>query len=230
MKKILYYFHLRLSELCVKIFYPGTSQTPMLLLNSRIKLAMMIWLFAAASVFSQQRIFTDYLVWQKGDTTYCHITRIERTTGNISAIDYLTSANHPVSLRGDYEVSKAKFICINNEFFWEYLPVKAKKPKAYRHLEIEINGKIKIYANRQLTLITKDNGEKIISDEVSRLGGIQRTIRLENGKYLDVKSKTIKKEIVPYLSLCPEFANSFTKKIIKKNIDEAVKAYLGVCK
>lgn len=195
-----------------------------------IILSSSFFLLFTINVFSQSSKFHDYIVWEKGDTAYCNITSLERASGNIWAIDYINSDNQKVELRNNFEVSKAKFISVNNEFYWEYVPLKAKKPALHRHLEIEVNGKIKIYINKQLVLKTNQNGEKLIADPTAEFGGMSRTIRLDNGKYLDINPESIKKEIAPYLLSCLEFKEAFGKKITKKNIVEAVKVYNERCK
>lgn len=184
----------------------------------------------AGKLFSQKTQFHDFIIWENGDTAYCQITSLERASGNIRGIDYLTSGNRKIELRTEYEVSKVKFIGINDEFFWEYLPVKAKKPVWWRHLEIELNGKIKVYANKQLVMKVKEDGTKYISDPTAKFGGMSRTIKLDNGKYLDITPANIKNEIAPYLQSCPEFKNSFKEKVTRKNILQAVKMYNQWCK
>lgn len=186
--------------------------------------------FFSDSLFSQNGKFSDYIIWEKGDTAYCNITSLERASGNIRAIDYINSDNQKIELRNNFEVSKAKLISVNNEFYWEYVPIKAKKPAVHRHLEMEVSGKIKIYVNKQLVLKTNQNGEKLIADPTAEFGGMSRTIRLDNGKYLDINQGSIKKEIAPYLLSCLEFKEAFGEKITKKNIVEAVKIYNERCK
>lgn len=190
----------------------------------------LIFVFSAEMAVGQKARQHDFIVWETGDTAWCTITCIERVSGNVRKIDYVNPDNRKIELRDKYELSKARFISVNNEFFWEYLPVKAKRPVLWRHLEIELNGKIKIYANRQLTLKVKEDGTKYIADPTAKFGGISRTIKLDNGKYLDITPATIQNEIAPYLSGCPTFKNSFGEKMTKRNVVRAVKEYNQVCK
>ncbi len=172
----------------------------------------------------------DYIIWEKGDTSYCNIISIERVQGNISAIDYINNENQKVSLRNNFEVSKAKFISVNNEFFWEYIRLNEKKSASCRHLEVEANGKIKIFSNKQLTLRSSESGEKIVSDAVNSWGGVSMTIKTEGENYFDLNKNRIKKEIIPYLMRCEEFRINCTQKIEKQNIIECVKIFNMVCK
>ena len=180
-------------------------------------------------LFSQKNRLPDFIVWEKGDTTYCNITSIERDAGKIISIRFLSSDHQAVELRDNFEVSKAKFINVNNEFFWESVPFRAKKPALKRHLEIEENGKIKVYGNLQLILRTQDNGEKVIANPTAKVGGINRTIKFDNGKYFDVNKRSIKNEIYPYFLNCPGFKEGFREKITAKNIVDAVRVYNKVC-
>lgn len=183
----------------------------------------------SANLLSQNSNYPDYIIWQNGDTVFCSITSIERESGKISAIDYLNKEKKKVELRSNFDISKIRYINVNNEFFWEDVPLGLNTKSSTRHMEIEVNGKIKIYSNQQLVLKTRDNGEKYIADPTAKFGGIRKIIKLDNGKYFILNKTHINKFISPHLLSCSAFQKSFKEKINRKNIVEAVKLYNFLC-
>lgn len=188
------------------------------------------FLFSGLSLFSQKKNLPDFLVWEKGDTTFCNITSIEREAGKIHSIDFTSSDQQKIELRNSFEISKIRFISINNEFFWEAVPFKAKKNSAKRLLEIEENGRVKIYGNLQLVVRTNSSGVKVIANPTAKAGGINRIIKLENGRFYDLDKRSIKNEIAPHFNNCSAFREGFGEKITPRNIMAASGYYNKVCK
>jgi len=194
-----------------------------------MKQLLIIFIMAqfASLTFAQSRNNLDYILFFDQDTTYCIITKIARSGGNVYKVEYY-DVNQELHKLKKKETKQIESMRVAGRTL-DYIPLKASKPNKYqRHIERKIDGRIKIYDHIRLIAETDKEGYRQLYSVVGA-GAEIYTIKLDNGKYYKIKSSNIKKYIAPHMKKCREFNNSFKDEITRRNIEEAVIEYNKLC-
>ena len=181
------------------------------------------------TLFGQENLVPDYILFENKDTMFCSITTLARGAGNVFLIEYVDENNvsHTINKK---EVPTIKSFRIGG-YVNDYLPFRATRPnKIHRHIELKIDGKIKIYDHIRLVASTdSETGERKF---YSVVGAGERiyTIKLDNGGYYDINKKNLNEYIIPYMKNCKEFMKTNTERITVDNIEKIVGIYNESCK
>jgi len=194
-----------------------------------MKQLLIIFIMAqfASLTFAQSKNDLDYILFYDQDTTYCIITMIARSGGNVYKVEYY-DVNQELHKVKKKETKQIESMRVAGRTL-DYIPLNASKPNKYqRHIERKIDGRIKIYDHIRLIAETDKDGYRQLYSVVGA-GAEIYTIKLDNGRYYKIKSSNIKKYIAPYMKKCREFNNSFKDEITRQNIEEAVIEYNKLC-
>lgn len=187
----------------------------------------LIILLIAITSNAQDKADLDYITISGNDPIYCIITNLTRVGGNVSEIEYydLDKQKHIIKKK---EVKKVERIRVAGVIM-DYIPLKASKPNSYqRHIELKVDGKIKIYDHIRLIAKTDENGERKLYSVVGAGANIY-TIKLPDGNYYKINKSNLKKTVIPYMRKCKKFNSSFQDLITAYNIEDAVKNYNEIC-
>lgn len=192
------------------------------------KLFLLVLLTQFGFQINAQDEMPDFILRGK-DTTFCFITRIVRSAGPITKIEYISlDGDEKFEIKKD-EIENIKTIRVGG-YTMDYIPLKASKPDSYhRHIERKIDGKIIIYDHIRLQAETNKKGERQLTSTVGS-GAAIKTIKLGKNNYYDVSKSNIKEYVIPYLNKCKAFQDGFSDEVTSSNIEEAVKFYNEVCK
>jgi hypothetical protein len=190
---------------------------------------ILFFLQITITLFGQEELVPDYILFENKDTIFCVITRLERGGGNVYSMIYIDENNQSHTIKKK-EVPTIKSFRIGG-YVNDYLPLKASKPDKYhRHIELKIDGKIKIYDHIRLIASTdSETGERKFYRVVGA-GEKIYTIKLDNGGYYDINNKNLTDYIIPYMKNCQEFMKTNTERITVDNIEKIVGIYNESCK
>lgn len=186
-------------------------------------LALLFFALSSMSILAQENNESDYLLFEGKDTTFCTITVLARSAGNVSDIEYYDVAGekHKVDRK---EIKNVKSLRVGG-ISMDYIPIKASKPDSYkRHIEIEIDGKIIIYYHTRIIAGLDGKGLRQLYKVVGA-GAAIHTIKLPDGNYYEFKESNIKKYVAPYMLKFKPFADSFKEPISMRNLADAVTKY-----
>jgi|TARA_R110000737_G_scaffold327084_3_gene341151 hypothetical protein len=186
-------------------------------------IALLFLALSSAGIHAQENNESDYLLFEGKDTTFCTITVLARSAGNVSDIEYYDVAGekHKVDRKEIKNVKSLRVAGIS----MDYVPIKASKPDKYkRHIEIELNGKIIVYNHTRIIAGIDQNGDRQLYQVVGA-GAAIHMIKLPDGNYYDYKESDIKKYVAPYMLKFKPFADSFKEPISMRNIEAAILKY-----
>ncbi len=180
------------------------------------------------SLFGQDELPQDYILFENKDTIFCVITTVNRSAGNVYVIKYIDE-NKQTQTIPRKEISKVKSFRVGG-YVNDYLPLKASKPNKYkRHLELKVDGKIKIYDHIRLIADTDPvTGERTFYSVVGA-GEKIYNIKLDNGGYYEINKKNLTNYIIPYLNTCEEFKSYNKEKITVDSIEKIVANFNESC-
>lgn len=193
------------------------------------KLFTLTFLSLLSSVtFGQEKLPLDYILFEGKDTLFCVINTVNRGAGNVYLINYTDENNQKHTIEKK-ETKTVKSFRVGG-YVNDYIPLKASKPKKYqRHIELKVDGKIKIYDHIRLVVSTsEETGERQFYSVVGA-GAKIYTIKLDNGMYYEINNKNLNKYIIPYMTECQEFTFSYKGKVTVERIEIAVKKYNELC-
>lgn len=169
---------------------------------------------------------SDYiLLGETKDTIFCYITEMQRSAGKLTKIKYKDNAGNIQKVKGA-DITSLRI----NGIVVDRIPLKPSKPNGYqRHIEVKIDGKIKIYDHIRLIADTDKKGVRTLYSVIGA-GGDFYTIKLDNGQYYDIDNSNIKKYIAPYMQKCKALNSSYKGEYNMDTIEEIVTMYNQVCK
>lgn len=192
--------------------------------------AITLFLFACSSFLRAQTDggAPDYILRKGQDTMFCYVTTVVRSAGNVSVVKYLDKAKVEQTIKGKDEIENIVSMRVGG-YVMDYLPLKADKPDGYkRHIEVSVNGKIKVYDHIRFIASTDKKGKRELFSVVGA-GSEFSFFKLENGKLYELSKKNTETILLPHLNKCSEFKSGFKEEVNWKTVRLAVKYYNEHC-
>jgi hypothetical protein len=168
----------------------------------------------------------DFILFKGQDTVFCFITKLSRANGNVSIVEYIDKSKVEKTIkRPDTDNILSMRL---RGWVMDYVPRNPEKPDGYMsHLEVSVDGKIRMYYNVNVVAVTDKKGKRELYSE----GGGSSSIffRLENGKLYEETKNNIETVLIPHLNKCSAYKSAFKEEVNKKTVRDAVRAYNKSC-